>query len=864
MVKRIGILLASVCVAVVAQGTVFEVNGTFAGAADGTLPEGWKFHGYPGYKPDPRFETVAGPVAGKNALRIYEIHGESGMALLASPRIYAAVGDVIFVSLMAKGTGKPAVSLFRTTASNRWNQVSSGVPLKVTPEWKQYEAELPVTDGLTGPTRWVEIALGAKTGSDVCFTDVVVKRLRVRRPDTGEAERFETLVLEDYENPDEKRPGDPQSVEGEFAPGIPQRVKQGRYRVPTPVSIDLAKAFVFPKGEDEFFQSVVRVYDFGGGQIARTVKGARGLFSAAFRQNAATGGYTCIFRENGKMLGQLDLPADALPADFSLSFDSDGGFTFAATTLAGSARRAFSGDTSVFGEDPAKPFTATLVLAPGVDGTPAEMTIDEHLAAYARPVAVKPLPYPCEPEPAFDPVKAGWPLVFKDDFDGQKLDDKEWFIPPWRRKTAEMAHLDGKGRLVVEAAPDPENTGLLKSTAVWSKRAFLYGYFESRLKFTKLPGWWSAYWLYGMSNNNPFLDGLEIDIFEDFTTRSGGKEISHNMHVIHPAPQSALKSWSSHSELPGAIDDYYVIGCKWTPFEISLYINGRLMRSVGRTRGRDTVTFDAFDTAACAVPLHIIFSGQAAGSTKGQIDFSKYPYPECFEVDSIKVYAYPDADTGPHVTWTCDTGAAVARIGDELRFSAEAKPNKANVTAVYLFDNGYPVAFKTEPPYAFRVPFTKAHYDTTRYMTPGISGVKPPFDGYTHAFIVFARDEKGRISKTEPILRIPDSVYARAPWDAKHRAFLRSGDAFNFDYEAPEAGPYSVGARYVASDDLPFDNKLVLMVDGIQRDVIDLPYNQQPPKAISRTVALTAGKHRITFVPIGLYNVYGIEVGKEK
>ena len=858
--KRLLISFCSCC-ALVASATVFDFGGDFAEVGDGVFPKGWHFHGYPGFKPFPEVERVEGPVPGSHALHVKGVSGASGTAIELTPRIAAEVGDVIVMDMKVKGNGVVSASHFRQLENGGWNQGSVSVSRKLTADWSDFHSEIDVKDGTKGPTKFVTPIIGAKTGADFCVADVRVRRLRNRKPDVGATQPIRELASDTYDRQGLSRDGKPKIVREPFAPAIETLVNQGRYSVTKPVTISLRDSYVLPPERENFFRTSVRVYDFGGGRLLQTLKGVAGTLTAAVAP--AEGGYRCVFKEKGTTLGRLDLPADCLPADFALSVDADGGFTYAVTTLAGSARKEFSGDTSVFGSDPSQPFAATLTLAPGADGKAATMTIDEHRAEIMRFAAKRPFPHPCEPEETFDPVKAKWPLVFADDFDGEKIDEKEWFVPPWRRKTAGLASLDGKGHLIIEARPDEKEPGMVESTGLWTKRAFLYGYFEARLKFTKLPCWWAAFWLYGMSNQNPFLDGLEIDIFEDNTTRSGKPEISDNMHVIHPAPKPALKSWSCHSMLPGTLEDTYVIGCKWTPFEISHYVNGRLMRATQRNRGRDSVTFDAFDTAACAVPLHVIFSGQASGRTKG-VDLSQYPFPEKFEVDSIRVYAYPDADKGPRIRWTVDEGAKSVRPGEELRFSVAAEPNGAKVTAVYLFDNGYPLAFRTEPPYEFRIPFSKGYYETTRYMTPGLSGVKPPFDGYTHAFVAFARDEKGRISKTDPILRLPESVCTREAWAKDRRGFVRSGDAFNYDFDAPSAGRYSAGIRYVAGEDLPFDNRLVVLVDGAERTVLRLPYNTQPPKPIACEIELSAGKHRITFVPIGLFNVYGIEVGPRK
>ena len=62
------------------------------------------------------------------------------------------------------------------------------------------------------------------------------------------------------------------------------------------------------------------------------------------------------------------------------------------------------------------------------------------------------------------------------------------------------------------------------------------------------------------------------------------------------------------------------------------------------------------------------------------------------------------------------------KTGARLKFAADVKSaakTSAPIKAVYLFDEGYMIDFKTEPPYEFEVPFTKAFYSKTRWGKAG-------------------------------------------------------------------------------------------------------------------------------------------------
>jgi len=124
------------------------------------------------------------------------------------------------------------------------------------------------------------------------------------------------------------------------------------------------------------------------------------------------------------------------------------------------------------------------------------------------------------------PSDRQWRLVFSDEFEGNKLDESKWsrsrstapaFI--WNgakgRLCEDHADVDGRGHFVIKVTREADGTYCYHH-GIQTKGKFqrAYGYFETRARFTRQPGWWGAVWLYGVEvGPNPFVMGQEIDIF---------------------------------------------------------------------------------------------------------------------------------------------------------------------------------------------------------------------------------------------------------------------------------------------------------------------------------------------------------------
>ena len=801
-------LFVGVCA--VARATEFGVCGDFSSEIDKKgLPTGWTFHEWKGYLPKPAVGVTEGDAKGTCALSVKDVRGTDGAAVMTTAKCLGTCGDRVAVGLTVRGRGKAWVTLVRSTENGGWNQTEPHATVDLTDEWTTHECLFVLHDGPNGETKSFQVELGLDKGTEACFTDVSAdhssatpeeraaaagKGLRVLRR-TLETKR--EIALDDFEDVARVRTPAPKLVQDIIAPGLLSKTTLGVYRGDRAFTVPIPGDTVALKRDPGAYLSAgVRIYDFG--RTARTAVHARLGFSVAGGNVAAR--VTCVEIESdpvradllctmlcdGIRAGHVRVPVSALPSDFTFGVAADGRCVFHMTSLSDSSVRVRRGTCAPFAKGGVA--TASLEVHP-VNGA-AEITLDA-LALRETVETVKDTTPPIILERAreFDPVKEGWPLVFADEFDGDSLDWDKWFVP-WYHKKESARHfsLDGKGHLILKVEKNPE-TGKLETGGIWTKDAWRYGYFEARIRYTRKPGWWSAFWMYGISNRNPFWDGFEIDIQEDYYTRpktKGGPErrtIDHNLH-INTGP--LLKSWNYNSELPGSLDDFYSLGCKWTPFEISYYVNGKLLASKASHSPYDSVTFDAYHHAYGIVPLHAIVSGQIMGEKWFASDIEGVEFPEEYVLDHVRVYKFPEEEgSAPTVAFAKDQNRSLfVKTGDQLRFAADAKTTaktRSPIKAVYLFDDGYLIDFKTDPPYEFVLPFTKERYDATRWAQGGRSGARPAFDSYPHVFVMAVQDEMGRVGHSEKVVKILRNADGFTPHENADLALPSFVPAWTFD-----------------------------------------------------------------------------------
>lgn len=534
-----------------------------------------------------------------------------------------------------------------------------------------------------------------------------------------------TLEKDDYEN-NIDRPGAPKLITDIVSPGWLTKSQQAVYSEGQ-VTLSKAHGTLPPAGSDIYLAAGVRVQTFKGKRAEFKLGKTAAVLTPAGKS------WNLALTYNGKTLKSINLPATALPGDLLVANKSDT-VNCTLTSLGDSKVRSMAVNIDI--KDKAvQPFSINSI------GVNSALTVDNYFYGFASPETKSTsIPFKLELAPEFDPVKAGWKMVWNDEFDGDKVDLKDkWFIPSWttEAKPEYLVLKDGWLRLRCEMKATEKRP---RTVGIRSRQMFQFGYFEARVRFTEHPGWWAAFWLLANGGSMTTAGGSEIDVFEDYATRRADRMIANNYHTFM---SSKIKSYGYTFTLPGSIDDYYVIGCKWTPFEISIYLNGKLVKSSAAHSPWQSLTYDAMNHAFPTSPNRVIISGQCGNSGSK----TTKPFAEEYLVDYVRVYAYPQ-DNLPQTAWR-ETPENIVKTGTVLKFTANVKPNektKSPITGVYLFDNGYLVDYKNAAPYNFELPLTQERYDMCAWGRAGKSTTAPRLDGYAHSYQLAVQDASGKIA----------------------------------------------------------------------------------------------------------------------
>lgn len=194
-------------------------------------------------------------------------------------------------------------------------------------------------------------------------------------------------------------------------------------------------------------------------------------------------------------------------------------------------------------------------------------------------------------------------LEFSDEFDGDSLELKRWYPsnPSWKGRPPTFFHADNTqivdGELVMKINQHgdfqlPEEythtSGFIKT-----RRAVLYGYFESEAKLMNAP-WVSGFWL---TNGTPRW-WTEIDIAENCPCIDGQRhDVNSNVHVFRsPKEHGNVKKHFSLSKKyyhPDELHkDYHVWGLEWNPDVIRFFIDGFMFREVENTHWHQPLTIN--------------------------------------------------------------------------------------------------------------------------------------------------------------------------------------------------------------------------------------------------------------------------------
>jgi beta-glucanase (GH16 family) len=222
------------------------------------------------------------------------------------------------------------------------------------------------------------------------------------------------------------------------------------------------------------------------------------------------------------------------------------------------------------------------------------------------------------------PVGQKWELVWRDEFDGAKIDESKWNrLGDSRRRDGywiqEDAYVNGKGSLVLRTRKDGDR---FTCGAVNTRGKFehAFGYYVARCKLPKKPGHWPAFWMMcsGVGSiGNEGRDGTEIDIIE-VPWRDG--QLTCNLHWDGYGEKHQSKG--TKFKIPEVMEGWHTFGLVWTTNEYVFYVD---KKEVWRSSAG----------GVSQVPEFLKLT-EEIGTWGGDIKAAKLP--DYFEVDYVRVY----------------------------------------------------------------------------------------------------------------------------------------------------------------------------------------------------------------------------------
>jgi len=168
-------------------------------------------------------------------------------------------------------------------------------------------------------------------------------------------------------------------------------------------------------------------------------------------------------------------------------------------------------------------------------------------------------------------------LAYEDTFEGSQLNLDDWIYRRGLRWeslcTPEAVSVSG-GMLRINLSV---RDGQQLVGGIISKKAFGYGYYETRAKLTEAKGWHSAFWIHGLSAGQPEMGAavaetpghyIEIDCFESVTPNA----FTTNLHY------QAYGLWGTARTFRAKVAEaFHTYGFLWTPEEVCYYFDGQMI-----------------------------------------------------------------------------------------------------------------------------------------------------------------------------------------------------------------------------------------------------------------------------------------------
>lgn len=250
-------------------------------------------------------------------------------------------------------------------------------------------------------------------------------------------------------------------------------------------------------------------------------------------------------------------------------------------------------------------------------------------------------PDPDAGTPAIGTKDGEWKLVWKEEFNGDKVDDKKWTFevqkPGWvnnelqnyTNNRKENVRLEN-GSLILEARRDnfeghEYSSGRIKTQG---KAAWKYGKMEARIQLPGGLGTWPAFWMMPENQSRGWPACGEIDIME---------EVGFDQDMVHATTHTLAYNWANNNvktastPQAGVTSGFHTYTLIWVQGKIEMYIDGRKYYTVtDEGKGDDAWPFNK--------EFHIILNLAVGGVWGGMKGVDANIWPRQMKVDWVRVW----------------------------------------------------------------------------------------------------------------------------------------------------------------------------------------------------------------------------------
>jgi len=191
-------------------------------------------------------------------------------------------------------------------------------------------------------------------------------------------------------------------------------------------------------------------------------------------------------------------------------------------------------------------------------------------------------PQPPQPPAADGPYgqnAADYVLTFRDEFDGNRLDESKWATQLWYLSPDDTPNFEvSNGSLKIFPAAGTRYHRDYRHITTDGKFHQTYGYFEVEARLPRGKGVWPAFWL--LNHDQPHPHRPEIDVMEAYP--GGGPESGWGDADLRPVMFESTvhfgegrKVGSRKLDTPDLSAGYHRYGVKWEPGKQTFYFDGQ-------------------------------------------------------------------------------------------------------------------------------------------------------------------------------------------------------------------------------------------------------------------------------------------------